>query len=260
MIVTIDIGNSNANFGIADREKVLASDSIPTAHLYGDPTLGGGIASVLEHLAEGYSIEGAAMCSVVPRATAPVVGAVQASFQCRPIELNPSTLRGISIEYPEPETIGQDRLANAIAADCLFGSPVVVVDFGTAVTFDIVDRERRYIGGIIAPGLSALTDYLHEKTALLPRIEFSEPAGIVGKSTAEAMQIGAVTGFRGLVRELLHRLHSHFGVEKLPVVATGGYAELIAGGLEEIDAVFPHLTLEGLRALWCYHHPVEGGS
>jgi type III pantothenate kinase len=159
-------------------------------------------------------------------------------------------VRGLGIDYPKPKTIGPDRLANAVAARHHFGAPVVVVDFGTAVTFDVVNRAGHYAGGIIAPGLAAMTDYLHEKTALLPRIKIHEVKTVVGKSTEQAMLIGAVHGYRGLVRELIAELKRELKVNQLPVVATGGYAKLMASKLPEITAVKPNLTLEGLRLVW----------
>jgi type III pantothenate kinase len=159
-------------------------------------------------------------------------------------------LRGLGIDYPKPGTIGPDRLANAVAARHHFGAPVVVLDFGTAVTFDVVDRAGNYIGGIIAPGLAAMTDYLHEKTALLPRIKIREIKTAIGKSTEEAMLVGAVHGSRGLIRESLMELRRELKAKRLPVVATGGYAKLIAARLPEISAVDPALTLEGLRLVF----------
>jgi type III pantothenate kinase len=166
------------------------------------------------------------------------------------LELNSRTIRGVGIDYPRPETIGADRLANAVAANHHFGAPSVVVDFGTAVTFDVVDPDGNYAGGIIAPGLSAMTDYLHEKTALLPRIKIREPKGVVGKNTEEAMLVGAVHGYRGLIHGLLTELKTEMKRTKLPVIATGGYAELLASKLPDITAVRPLLTLEGLRLVW----------
>jgi type III pantothenate kinase len=127
----------------------------------------------------------------------------------------------------------------------------VVVDFGTAVTFDVVNQRGNYVGGIIAPGLAAMTDYLHEKTALLPRIEIRETRGVIGKSTEQAMRVGAVHGYRGLVRELFVKLKHELKVRRLPVIATGGYAKLMAAKLPEISSVEPLLTLEGLRLAWC---------
>lgn len=127
------------------------------------------------------------------------------------------------------------------------GAPALVVDFGTAVTFDVVDSAGDYIGGIIAPGLSCMTDYLHEKTALLPRIKIREPRSVIGRSTHEAMLAGAVHGYRGLIKELIDQIRKELGVQFLPVVATGGYAKLMAAKLPEITLVEPLLTLEGLR-------------
>ena len=151
---------------------------------------------------------------------------------------------------PSRATIGPDRLANAVAARQRFGAPVVVVDFGTAVTFDVVNRAGNYIGGIIAPGLAAMTDYLHEKTALLPRIRIRETKMVVGKSTEQAMLVGAVHGYRGLVRGLIAGLKRELKARNLPVIATGGCAKLIASKIPEIYTVEPRLTLEGLRLEW----------
>jgi type III pantothenate kinase len=122
------------------------------------------------------------------------------------------------------------------------------VDFGTAVTFDVVSGGRRYIGGVIAPGLEAMTNFLYQRTALLPRLSLKEPHRAVGKSTVEAMRSGAVLGYRGLVREILARITAEqFPRKKVTIVATGGYACLVASQLPELAVVHPHLTLEGLR-------------
>ena len=159
---------------------------------------------------------------------------------------------GLEIDYPKPATIGPDRLANARAGLEHFGAPVVIVDFGTAVTFDIVDVQGRYAGGIIAPGLSAMTEYLHEKTALLPRVEIRNMRSVIGKTTEHAMRIGAVHGYRGLITGLIKELQHELSARKLPVVATGGTAQLIARQCPKITAVRPLLTLEGLRLASCH--------
>jgi type III pantothenate kinase len=164
--------------------------------------------------------------------------------------LTSETIRGVGIDYPKPKSIGPDRLANAVAARKRFGAPVVVVDFGTAVTFDVVDARGSYIGGIIAPGLAMMTNYLHDKTALLPKIQIRDVRSVIGKSTEEAMLAGAVHGYRGLVRELIRELKRELRQQQLPVVATGGYAKLIAARLPEISAVAADLTLDGLRMVW----------
>jgi type III pantothenate kinase len=153
---------------------------------------------------------------------------------------------GMGIDYPNPSQIGADRLANAAGVLSRHGVPAIVIDFGTAVTFDVISAEPAYCGGVIAPGLGAMSGYLTLKTALLPEIELEEPPSAIGKSTVHAMQVGAVIGYRGLVREILLRVR-----EELPgtpvIIATGGDAALIARGLPEIRVVDPDLTLEGLR-------------
>jgi type III pantothenate kinase len=164
--------------------------------------------------------------------------------------LNSTVKLGVGIDYPAPETIGADRLANAAAVAALYGCPAIVVDFGTAVTFDIVSARRNYIGGVIAPGLEAVTNFLYQRTALLPKLSLKEPRRAIGRSTIDAMLSGAVFGYRGLVREILARIRAEqFPSGKLHVVATGGYARLIAAQLPEITAVRAHLTLEGLRIM-----------
>jgi type III pantothenate kinase len=245
MILLFDIGNTHTHIGLADDRRVLKQTDISTLTWFG-----GSAAALVKAFTGKNKIDGAILCSVVPRATPLVQKAVRAVWKLKALELNPKTIRGVGIDYPKPESIGPDRLANAVAARARFGAPVVVVDFGTAVTFDVVDGKGNYVGGIIAPGLAAMTNYLHEKTALLPKIEIREVNSAIGKSTKHAMLVGAVQGYRGLVRELIGELKRELRAKKLPVVATGGYAKLIAAKLPEISAVAPDLTLEGLRLVW----------
>jgi type III pantothenate kinase len=245
MILLFDIGNTHTHVGLADDRRVLKQFNVTTRDWFG-----GKAAVPVKKFAGQNKIRGAALCSVVPRATPLVRKTVHALWKLDVLELTPETLRGVGVDYPRPNSIGQDRLANAVAARRRFGAPVVVVDFGTAVTFDVVDRAGNYVGGIIAPGLAAMTDYLHEKTAQLPKIKIREIQSIIGKSTEAAMLVGAVHGYRGLVRELIGELKRELRAKNLPVVATGGYAKLIAAKLPEISAVAPDLTLEGLRLVW----------
>ena len=245
MILLFDIGNTNTHVGLANGRRVLRQINVPTREW-----LGGNAKRRVAGFVGTKRIEGAILCSVVPRATPEVRKTVRQLWNLSVLELTPKTLRGVGIDYPRPETIGPDRLANAVAVLKHFGAPAVVVDFGTAVTFDVVDRAGNYIGGIITPGLAAMTDYLHEKTALLPRIKIREIRSAVGKSTEQAMLIGTVHGYRGLVRELIVELKRELKARNLPVVATGGCSELIAAKLPEITAVRPNLTLEGLRLVW----------
>ncbi|MGE3308533.1 MAG: type III pantothenate kinase [Limisphaerales bacterium] len=251
-LLLLDIGNTHCHAGLATPRRLVDRIDIPTAEiLAGRPT------PKLARLAAGRRPSGCALCSVVPAATPRAVAMVESEFGISPLVLTHKTLRSVGIDYPKPATIGPDRLANALAARHLHRPPVVVVDFGTAVTFDIVDAQGRYSGGIIAPGLAVMTDYLHEKTALLPRIRIREIRSAIGRSTEEAMLVGAVHGYRGLVRQLIHLLRKELRVDQLPVVATGGYARLIARGIPEITSVRPNLTLEGLRLLWREHHPSQ---
>jgi type III pantothenate kinase len=254
MILLFDIGNTNTHLGLANSGRVVKQADIPTT-----AWLNGAAESRVIKFIGGARLEGVALCSVVPRATPLVCRMAKRLWRLPCLELTPKTLRGVGIDYPQPHTIGPDRLANAVAARHCFGAPAVVVDFGTAVTFDVVDRAGNYVGGIIAPGLAAMTDYLHEKTALLPRIRVREVQSPIGKSTEQAMLVGAVHGYRGLIRELVMELKCELKARRLAVVATGGYASLIASKLPEITAVDPLLTLEGLRLVWqFYQHESRG--
>lgn len=255
LLLLFDIGNTHTHLGLADSRHVIKQRNIPTA-----AWVRGNALQHLRQFAGQNILRGAALCSVVPRATPFVRKAVQRGWNLACMELGPKTLRGLGIDYPRPRSIGPDRLANALAARSRFGAPVVVVDFGTAVTFDVVDRAGNYIGGIIAPGLAAMTEYLHEKTALLPRIKIREIRCPIGKSTEEAMLVGALHGYRGLVRELVLELKRELRTRRLPVVATGGYGKLMASKLPEIGCVDPLLTLEGLRLAWELNHPVPAAA
>ncbi|MSR42858.1 MAG: type III pantothenate kinase [Pedosphaera sp.] len=242
MILLFDIGNTHTHLGLANDRRVAKVSQIPTS-AWADGTA----ARLVAKFAGRAKVRAAALCSVVPNATPRALDFIRSAWRLDCFVLGPDTLRSVGIDYPRPHTIGPDRLANAVAARHRFGAPAVVVDFGTAVTFDVIDRRGNYIGGIIAPGLAAMTDYLHEKTALLPRIRIREPRSVIGRNTEQAMLAGAVHGYRGLVRELIERLKRELKAPRLPVVATGGYARLIATSLPEITAVVPDLTLEGLR-------------
>jgi type III pantothenate kinase len=247
MLLLLDIGNTHTHVGSATLRSVRSQQTLRT-----DQWQNGVAQSALKKVIARRPLAGIAFCSVVPNATA-LCREFARQFDLPTVEVNSETIRGVGIDYPKPKTIGADRLANALAVKTLFGAPSLVVDFGTAVTFDVVNRAGNYVGGIIAPGLSAMTDYLHEKTALLPKIKIREPRAVIGKNTEEAMLIGAVHGYRGLISGLIEELKSELRTRKLPVVATGGYAALIARSLRTITAIRPNLTLEGLRLVWLAH-------
>jgi type III pantothenate kinase len=245
VLLLLDIGNTHTHVALAGDGRIRRPTNVPTESW---PN-GGALLAIQRHVA-ATRIEAVALCSVVPGATRHAARQIQAAWGVKPFGLTHRTLNGIGIDYPTPQTIGPDRLANALAVRHFFGAPAVVVDFGTAVTFDVVNARGDYAGGIIAPGLAAMTSYLHEKTALLPEIRIREVSSIVGKSTEEAMLIGAVHGYRGLIRELIQKLKRELKCRRLPVVATGGYSNLMATRLPEIAAVDPLLTLKGLQLAW----------
>lgn len=233
----IDISNSFAKIAFASRERVSNPARIPTAKLS---------SKVVADFLSQRQVTKLVVSSVVPTKNSIISKAALNKAQL--LWLDWKLKLGLTIDYPKPESIGADRLANAAAVAKLYGFPAIVVDFGTAVTFDVVSAGRRYIGGVIAPGLEAMTNYLYQRTALLPRLTLKEPQRVVGKSTLEAMRSGIVFGYRGLVREILAQIKAEqFARRKIAVVATGGYAQLIASQVPEIAVVHPHLTLEGLR-------------
>jgi type III pantothenate kinase len=155
---------------------------------------------------------------------------------------------GVPVSYPKPETIGADRLANACEAAVDYGTPVVVCDFGTALTFDIIKKREGYVGGIICPGLPLMFDYLAERTALLPHIKPVKTTHVVGRSTEEAMRIGAHLGYLGMVKEILAQLRKELG-RGTKVCATGGFARWVFDGWDHSVPVDPHLTLKGLARI-----------
>jgi type III pantothenate kinase len=232
----IDISNSFTKLAFATRRRISKPVRIPTERFS---------SATLQRFVKPRKIDIFVVCSVVPTKNGVVRKAAKRS---KILWLTPRLQLGVGIDYPNPKKIGADRLANAAAVADLYGSPAIVVDFGTAVTFDIVSAQRNYIGGVIAPGLESMTSFLYQRTALLPKLSLKEPRSTVGRSTIDAMRSGAVIGYRGLVREIIARIKAErFPREKVHVIATGGYADLIAARLREIDIVHPNLTLEGLR-------------
>jgi len=234
----IDISNSYTKLAFATRQRL----GTPIRHPTGELSV-----ALLRRLLRSRSVKTIVVSSVVPRKNKTIAAAAGSS---RLLFLNPKLDLGVGIDYPAPRSIGADRLANAAAVAQLYGCPAIVVDFGTAVTFDVVSARGDYVGGVIAPGLEAMTSFLYDRTALLPKLSLREPARAIGKTTREAMMSGAVFGYRGLVREILVRISlENFPRTKPRIVATGGYAKLIARRLPEIEAVHPNLTLEGLRII-----------
>ncbi len=233
-LLLIDISNSFTKIALADEARILQRKKIATPRVD---------CNSIQKLTKGWKFARIILCSVVPAKNA----AIAEAFPQPVLQLSHKIALGIGIDYPRPASIGADRLANAVAAAEIYGAPAVVVDFGTAVTFDVISHEKKYLGGVIAPGLEVMTDYLYDRTALLPRINLLEPVSAIGRTTRDAMMAGAIHGYRGLVKEILAQIRLELGSKKLHIIATGGYAELIAARLPILKNVNPDLTLEGLR-------------
>lgn len=233
----IDVGNGRTKLGLATRDALLDRRDLPTH---------GVTPELIREAVAGWDFHQAVIASVVP-AVVPVWRAVFPDL----LELRHDTPMGIGIRYPKPESIGPDRLANAVALAHLHGAPGIVIDFGTAVTFDILSADSHYIGGVIAPGLRLMTDYLHERTALLPRVDLSEPTTAIGTSTTDAIRAGAAIGYRGMVKGILEALRKELDAPH--IVATGGDAEWIVSGMDEKIAVDADLTMHGLRLVGNLH-------
>jgi type III pantothenate kinase len=258
MLLCIDIGNTHTHYGVVANGQALDHRFLPTRQI-DHPSDGFG--PVLQRLAAEHPLlEGAAVCSVVPAAAKLLRRVFELARFPHPLfELTADCRLGVPLHYPRPEEIGQDRLANAAGAQVLCGSPAVVIDLGTAVTFDIITRTHGYEGGIIAPGVEVMRRYLHEQTALLPLLDDSlDLRGVIGQSTVEAMRIGTVIGFGGMIRALLEAVLDELARrgENLPtVLATGGAAALLEKTLRHPFTIVPDLTLRGLAAAWRLNRP-----
>jgi type III pantothenate kinase len=237
----IDNSNTRTKFTLdLDGELSAWRAVIPTAEVS---------AATLREALEGQKVKKITLCSVVPDAAA-----LMENFFEQPLhQISHRSKLPITIDYPDPSKIGADRLANSAAAILDSRGPAIVIDFGTAVTFDVISAAGAYLGGVIAPGTASLRDYLHQKTALLPAIQLEEPRSAIGRSTEEAMQVGAVVGYRGLIREILTEVRAELGGTPT-IFATGGDAELIGKGIEAIDIIDQDLTMKGIQAIGSSNH------
>jgi type III pantothenate kinase len=258
-LLCIDIGNTHTHLALHQGGILSGQRDIPTP-LIDDPAQG--LPAVLASLSS-LQVSGLkpqpspsiAFCSVVPAAT-PKLLAVAASAGVSAWQLTHQVRLGVPISYPKPSEIGQDRLANAAGAHALApGRPAVVIDLGTAVTFDLVTPEGGYEGGIITPGPALVTRYLHERTAQLPLVtDLQTPVtSVIGKSTAEAIRIGAIVGYAGLIQALLDAVLAEYAARRLPsaeIFLSGGAAQVVEGRLRLPARVVPDLALLGLAAAY----------
>lgn len=244
-LLVIDVGNSSTTLGCYVGGKMESTDRVPTAAL--DLAY---LQSVLTTLRKQHAIAGSAFASVAPSVNDVVENALRTVTHQVPLRVEHTLKLGARITYPDPETIGADRLANVAGAVHRYNAPVIVVDVGTATTFDIIRARQGYTGGIIAPGPALMLEYLAEKTALLPRIDLTPVRRAIGKTTEEAMRLGALHGYRGMIREITQHLIRHTKSRKITLCATGGYAHWVLKGLNLPFVYDKDLTLYGIARIY----------
>lgn len=250
MLLVIDIGNTHTVLGCFDRHQLKASWRIATRR---DATADE-VAVILSNLfsLSGFTladIEAVAISSVVPSLTTSFIGMSTTMFKTDALVVGPETDTGVPILYDNPQEVGADRIANAVAGFELYGGPLVVVDFGTATTFDAITGHGEYLGGSIAPGIEVSSEALFKRAARLSRIDLVAPSRAIGRDTRSSVQSGLVIGTGGLVDRIVERFETEMG-ELKHVVATGGLAELIAPECRRLTAVDPTLTLTGLQRIY----------
>lgn len=244
-VLVIDIGNTSTTLGIVKGDRVQHVHRIEMK-----AQTNASINDVVKNTWRISPADGVAIASVVPAINDRWEAEVSGITGKKVLWIDHTVSLGISVTYPKPQTIGADRLANAAGGVRRYGSPLIIADFGTAVTFDLVTRKQGYIGGIIAPGLPLMFDYLAERTAKLPHISWEPVRGRIGKSTSEAMQLGAHWGYRGMVREILSELQKTPALRSAKVCATGGYAARVLKGIEPKPVIDPGLTLYGVGCIY----------
>lgn len=246
-MLTIDVGNTQTVLGLFEGSDLvqhwrIATDRQKTADEY---------AVLLEALIgrAPHPVGQVALASVVPPLATVLAQTCERVFGVMPLVLTPEMDLGIEVRVPVPGEVGIDRVANAVAARDLVGGPAVVVDFGTATTYDVLSADGAYIGGAIAPGVWIAAEALFQRAAKLPRVDLVRPPHAIGTSTAAAMQSGLVFGFAGQVDALVTRIRSELGAPDAPVLATGGLARLVAEETAVRPRIEPWLTLYGIRAM-----------
>lgn len=249
MLIAFDIGNTNIVVGVFQGEDLQFVLRLKTDHERTVDEYAALLFSLLDKkLPTGATFNQAIVSSVVPPITPDITRLIQDSFSLRTLLVGPGIKTGLPIRTVDPAAVGADRVVNAVAAKTLYGAPALVIDFGTATSFDVVSSEGAYEGGIIAPGVRISLEALVKNTAKLPRIELSWPETVVGKNTIRAMQSGAVIGYACLVDGLVAKLEEEVGKFE-HVIATGGLGQLFAQHSSVIHRYEPHLTLRGLRVL-----------
>ncbi len=246
MLLAIDIGNSAIKFGVFDGEVLLSKFSIPNKRNYTADDLVQATASSVD-----YHFESAIACSVVPQVDQAVFEFVIRQFGLEILFLDNAFDFGLTVKYESVSTLGTDRLVNAFAAAAKYGTPLIVCSLGTATTIDVVNAENEYLGGVIAPGISAMAEALHLLAAKLPRAELKRPEKVIGTSTITSLESGIFYGYASLVDGLVGRVSAEIDLTSPPkVIATGGVAPLMFSVCESIDINDEDLLLDGLRRIF----------
>jgi type III pantothenate kinase len=249
MLMAIDIGNTNIAFGVFEEERMRATWSIATDIRKTADEYAVLLLNLLPR--EGLTfadIDSVIICNVVPPLEPIFEELSERYFEVSPLIVGPGVKTGVRICADNPREVGADRVVNTLAAHRLYSGPVIVIDFGTATTLDVVSEEGDYLGGAIAPGIGIASEALFERASKLPRIELIAPQHAIGRNSVTAMQSGVIFGYVGLIEGLVHRIREELG-GKARVVATGGLAGVIAKETKVVDEVSPHLTLYGLRLI-----------
>ncbi|MBI2868796.1 MAG: type III pantothenate kinase [Chloroflexi bacterium] len=250
MLLTIDIGNTSVTVGLFQGDNLVTTWRLASEIRRMPDEYAVTLLSLLkQRCVEPGDIQKVAMCSVVPPLTPSFVDISQKYFNTMPLVVGAGIKTGVRIRMDNPREVGPDRIVHAAAAHHLYGGPVIVIDMGTATTFDTVSEEGDYIGGAIAPGLAISADSLFTRTSMLPRVELVRPRQAIGTSTVTAIQSGIVFGYVGLVEGIVGRIQRELGV-KARVIATGGYSGIIANETPVIDSVNPDLILIGLKLVY----------
>jgi type III pantothenate kinase len=250
MLLVIDAGNTNTSLGVFDGTALLAHWRLTTARARTVDEYGVHARNLFELAGLDFkAIDAIAISSVVPPLNFTLKRMAEVYFHLTPLFVDHTTDAGLKILYEPPGDVGADRIVDAVAAIEKYGAPCIVVDFGTATTFNAISKQGEYLGGVITPGITISSDALFERTAKLPRVEIKRPLKVIGSSTIDAMQSGLYHGFSGLVDGILRKMIEELG-GSARVIATGGLAPLIATGSELIELVDDTLTLEGLRLVY----------
>ena len=250
MLLAVDVGNTQTSFGVFDGDELCCSWRISTNKEETADELAVTLTNLLN--LQGLKlkdIDAIIISSVVPHCTASLIEMAQSIFKLEAIVVGPGTKTGIPILYDNPHEVGADRIANAVAAYDIYGGPVIVVDFGTATTFDAISSKGEYLGGAIAPGIETSAEALFEMAAKLSQVDLKVPSKAIGKNTTESLQSGIMLGFVGQVDKIVSLIKGEME-ENSTVVATGGLAGLFASKCEFVDEVNLTLTLQGLKKIF----------